>query len=206
MVNVMIEVEIKVRIPDPQKIREKFEEYNGIYKISLIHEDTYFNMPKGLRDFKKTDEALRVRKSVQFNKRDKSKIKITSFYFTYKGKKIDNATKTRKEIEIKIEDIDKMISILKELGFQEVLTVKKERELYEFEYKFYFLEVLIDYLPILDQYFIEVEFLLDSEDNVNEIKDILFDFLSLFNIKKEESIRKSYLELISEKLTANLKD
>lgn len=202
----MIEVEIKVRITDPQKIREKFKENKGIYKSSLIHEDTYFNMPKGLRDFKKTDEALRVRKSVQFNKTDKSKNKITYFYFTYKGKKIDNATKTRKEIEIKIEDIDKMIRILKELGFQKVLTVKKERELYEFEYKFYFLEVLIDYLPILDQYFIEVEFLLDSEENIDETIKVLFDFLSLFNIKKEESIRKSYLELISEKLKVNLKD
>jgi adenylate cyclase class 2 len=202
----MIEVEIKVRISDPQKLKEKFEEYNGIYKSSLLHEDTYFNMPKGLRDFRKTDEALRIRKSIQFNKRDISKGKKTSYYFTYKGKKIDNSTKTRKEIEIKIEDIEKMKIILNQLGFQEVLTVLKERELYEFEYKFYFLEVLIDYLPILDQYFIEVEFLLDSEENIEDITELLFDFLSLFNIKKEESIKKSYLELISEKLTANLKD
>ncbi len=92
-----------------------------------------------------------------------------------------------------------MIKLLKELGFQEILTVKKERELYEFEYNCYLIEVLIDYLPILDQYFIEVEFLLDSEDKVEDSTEILFDFLHLFNIKKEESIRKSYLELILEK-------
>ena len=64
----MIEVEIKARITDPNEIKENFEKLNGIYKISLYHEDTYFNMPKKLRDFKKTDEALRIRKSVEFQK------------------------------------------------------------------------------------------------------------------------------------------
>ncbi|MFW9826137.1 MAG: class IV adenylate cyclase [Candidatus Thorarchaeota archaeon] len=194
----MIEVEIKIRISDPQKIREKFEENNGIYKSSLIHEDIYFNMPIGLRDFKETDEALRVRKSIEFDKMNKSKSERTNFFLTYKGKKLDKTTKTRKEIEIKIEDFNNMKMLLKELGFQEILTVKKERELYEFEYKFYILEVLIDYLPILEQYFIEVEFLTDSEDTVEDSTELLFDFLHLFNIKKEESIRKSYLELILE--------
>jgi predicted adenylyl cyclase CyaB len=58
----MIEVEIKVQISDPTLIRKKFVENQGSYKFSLIHEDTYFNMPKGLRDFKQTDEALRLRK------------------------------------------------------------------------------------------------------------------------------------------------
>jgi adenylate cyclase class 2 len=199
----MIEVEIKVRISDPQKIREKFEKNNGIYKKSLLHEDIYFNMPKGLRDFKETDEALRLRKSIEFNKRNNSRHNIVNFFLTYKGKKLDESTKTRKEIEIKIEGIDKMLKLLKELGFQEILTVKKERELYEFEYKFYCLEVLIDYLPILNQSFIEVELLLDSKDNIDESREILFDFLDLFGIKKEESIRKSYLELILEKFKKN---
>jgi len=47
----MIEVEIKVRISDPSRIRKKFAEFNGVYKLSLHHEDIYFNMPMGLRDF-----------------------------------------------------------------------------------------------------------------------------------------------------------
>jgi adenylate cyclase class 2 len=199
----MIEVEIKVRISDPQELRNKFEENNGIYKNTLLHEDTYFNMPKGLRNFKETDEALRIRKSIEFNKRERSKGEIPNFYLTYKGKKIDHSTKTREEIEIKIDDFDNMKTLLKELGFRDVLTVKKERELYEFEFKFYFLEVLLDYIPILDQYFLEVEFLLDSTSDLEESRNVLFEFLSLFGIKKEESIRKSYLELIIEKIERN---
>ena len=85
----MIEVEIKVKISNPELILQKFEDNNGIYKISLLHEDTYFNMPNGLRDFKETDEALRLRKSIEFNKNLKTKGQNINYYFTYKGKKID---------------------------------------------------------------------------------------------------------------------
>ena len=95
-------------------------------------------------------------------------------------------------------------TLLKKVDFQEVLTVKKERDLYEFEFRNYYIEALIDYLPILDQYFIEVEFLLDSSDGIEDSRDVLFDFLSLFGIKKEESIKESYLELIFKKLNGDL--
>ena len=201
----MIEVEIKVEITNLDLILEKFKEYNGTYKLSLLHEDIYYNMPKGLRNFKETDEALRLRKSVEFHKiADKTK-RVINHFITYKGKKMDLFTKTRKEIDIKIDDTQKMKSILEELGFQKVLTVKKQRELYEFQFKKYYIEVLLDYLPILNQHFLEVEFLLDSDENLEEIRKILFDFLSKLGIKKEESIRKSYLELITEKLNKNLK-
>ena len=97
----MIEVEIKVRILDPEAIRNNFRQKGAIYKLSLEHEDIYFNMPEGLRDFKESDEALRLRKSIAFNESDDSIGKKTDFYLTYKGKKLDNSTKTREEIEIK---------------------------------------------------------------------------------------------------------
>jgi adenylate cyclase class 2 len=201
----MIEVEIKVQILDQESLKKKFEENNGIYKISLIHKDTYFNMPKGLRNFKETDEALRLRKSIEFNKNNDSKKQIINYYITYKGKKMDLSTKTRKELDIKIESLAKMKLLLEELGFQEIFTVKKERDLFEFEFKNYYIEALIDYIPILDQYFLEVEFLLDSSENLEESKEVLFDFLRLLGIEKEASIRKSYLELIAEKLKRNLR-
>jgi adenylate cyclase class 2 len=194
----MIEVEIKVRISDPSLIRWKFKKNQGTYKFSLLHEDTYYNMPKGLRDFKQTDEALRVRKSRRFDKSNHEKIQDLEYYITYKGKKIETLTKTREEIDIQIEDITKMKKMLDSLGFQEVFTVKKERELYEFNFENYHIEALIDYLPILEQYFLEVEYLTDSKEKLNESKELLFNFLSLYGIQKEDSITKSYLELILE--------
>jgi len=196
----MIEVEIKVRITDPELMRKRFIEKEGSYKFSLKHEDTYFNMPNGLRDFKKTDEALRLRKSIKFIKNNKRENQEREVYFTYKGKKLDNSTKTREEIDLLIEDYEKMKRILSILGFNEVLSVKKERELFKFDYKNHSIEALIDYLPILNQYFIEVECLTDSSEKVEEIQRILFEFLNSFGIKREDSIRKSYLELVIEKL------
>ena len=203
----MIEVEIKVKISDPNQVRKRFEENKGVYKISLHHEDTYFNMPKGLRDFKQTDEALRLRKSIEFNRDNKAMAQKINYFITYKGKKIDKTTKTREEIEVKINEIEDMKNLLKLLGFREVFTVIKERELYEFLFKDMKIEALIDYLPILKQHFVEVELMTESYEDIEKSKKILFQFLEKFGIKKEESIRTSYLELIAIKLKKkDLKD
>ncbi len=196
----MIEVEIKVKISDPNFMRKKFEDFNGVYKLSLHHEDTYFNMPKGLRDFKQTDEALRLRKSTEFNKHEKSKIQKIHYFITYKGKKIDVTTKTREEIEVKIDEIEEMKKMFRLLGFREVFTVVKERELYVFKFKDTQLEALIDYIPVLEQHFVEVELITESCENVDEKREILFQFLENFGIEKQESVRKSYLELIADKI------
>lgn len=202
----MLEVEIKVKISNPNLIRKKFEEQNGVYKSSLLHEDTYFNMPKGLRNFKKTDEALKLRKSIKFNKANREDTNKITYFFTYKGQKLDTATKSRQEIEVRIEDLDKFRDILKILGFQEIFTIKKERELYYFKFKNFSIKALIDFLPILKQHFIEVELISDSIENLEFYRETLFDFLNLFGIKKEESIRKSYLELIADKFKGKNKD
>ena len=195
----MLEIEIKVKIQNPDLIREKFEKIKGTYKFSFIHKDTYFNMPQGLRDFKKTDEALRIRKSVEYNKKKKQAQQKAKYFITYKGKKLDKITKTRSEIEIEITNGNDLRELLKALGFREIFTVEKERELYEFNYKGQIIEALIDYIPILKENFIEVEIVSESDDKLEESREILFNFLSLFDIKKEDSITKSYLELIAEK-------
>jgi adenylate cyclase class 2 len=197
----LIEVEIKVGLSNSEEIKRKFIYEGGKYKISLHHEDTYFNMPRKLRDFRKTDEALRIRKSTEFHE-DTPKETQTYYYLTYKGSKIDSSTKTRSELESKVADGEKIREILKILDFREVFTVKKERELYEISFLGKEIEVLFDYLPILDRNFMEVELRVESEDSkqkINENRKILFKFLEMLGIKKEESIKKSYLELIAER-------
>ena len=195
----MIEVEIKVRISDPDEMRKVFESKGGIYEISLLHEDMYFNMPTGLRDFKQTDEALRIRKSIGFDKNLKDAPKKIKYAITYKGKKLDSETKTRKELEVNVEDGEILKNILKALKFQEIFTVKKERELYKINFKNYTIEALIDYIPILKEYFIEVEYMAESIETISNARDILFEFLAQFDIQKADSITKSYLELIADR-------
>ena len=196
----MIEVEIKAKINDPNLIRKIFEKNDGVYKLSLEHEDSYYNMPEGLRDFKQTDEALRLRKSTEFKRDNKAMESQINYFITYKGKKFDNTTKTREEIEVKIGEIKEMKKLLNFLGFREIFTVVKERELYDFSFNDIKIEALIDYIPILEQNFVEVELITESLDNVEKSKEILFQFLKKIGIAREESVRKSYLELISDKL------
>ena len=56
----------------------------------------------------------------------------------------------------------------------------------------------MDFLPALGQHFVEFEYLTDSKEKIEESREVLFEFLSLFGIHKEDSINKSYLELIIE--------
>jgi len=196
----MIEVEIKARVKDPNLLRKMFEENEGVYKLSLEHEDIYYNMPEGLRNFKQTDEALRLRKSIEFERDNIAKNPKNNYFITYKGKKIDSTTKTREEIEVKISEIEDMKKLLKFLGFREVFTVIKKRELYEFIFNDKKIVALIDYIPMLEQHFIEVELITKSLENVEKCREILFQFLNKFRISREESIRKSYLELMSDNI------
>jgi len=195
----VIEVEIKVKIENLDDMRKKFSKGNGVYKMSLLHEDTYFNMPKGLRDFRKSDEALRIRKSIESHIDRKEPRQKPKYFITYKGPKLDSSTKTRNELESIVEKGEKLKEMLKLLGFREIFTVKKERELYEFEHDGHKIEALIDYLPILKEHFIEVEIGTESKEEVDKATQILFDFLNTLGIKEEQSIRKSYLELIADK-------
>jgi len=200
----MIEVEIKAKVLNPEELVKKFKNQEGEYKISFIHEDTYFSMPEGLRDFKKTDEALRIRKSIEYNKNIDSSKQNINYFITYKGKKIDKTTKTRNELETKLENGDLVKEIFNALGFREIFTVKKERDLYEFNFKGYIIEALIDFIPILKEHFIEVEIMSELNDRLEELKNILFEFLNLFDIKEEQSIRKSYLELIADRFRGKI--
>ena len=201
----MIEIEIKAKVLNPEELVKKFKNQEGGYKISFIHEDTYFNMPEGLRDFKKSDEALRIRKSIEYNKNIDSSKQNINYFITYKGKKLDKITKTRNELETKLENGESVKEILKILGFREIFTVKKERDLYKFNFKGYIIEALIDFIPILKEHFIEVEIMSESNERLEESKNILFEFLNLFDIRKEQSITKSYLELIADRFRGKIR-
>lgn len=113
---------------------------------------------------------------------------------------MDQITKTRKEIETEIKNFDNMKNLLAHLGFREIFIVKKERELYEFEFKNNKIDVLIDFLPILNQNFLEAEIKVENENELKLTKEIIFDFLKQFGITENDSIRESYLELIAKKL------
>lgn len=179
----MIEVEVKSKISSFEVIKNKLKNINAI-KIRKEHQkDLYFNSP--LKDFAKTDEALRIR-NVSIENEKKSLI-------TYKGPKLDSKSKTREEIELKIEDDIKLSKILEHLGFKKVREVIKNREIYELE-EFI---ISLDDVEGLDPY-MEIEIALEEKTDFKHSLDKIFDIFKKIGIT-DGFETKSYLELLEKK-------
>ncbi len=168
-----MEVEVKFRITDVEEIERKISTF-AEFVVEKVEDDVYFNHP--CRNFAETDEALRIRKDSD------------GFTLTYKGSKIDPETKTRDEIKLKIDDFDKMREILIRLGFRISGRVVKKRKIY----KNGEVTICIDWLEGLGN-FVEIE--IESAD-IDKAKKKIFEYAKRLGLEKENSIRKSYLEMI----------
>ena len=184
------EIEIKARISSRDEMKRKLKDAGATFTVSLTHEDAYYDLPPKLGSFADSDEALRIRTS-----RDNTTGEETC-YFTYKGKKIDTTTKSRREVDMKVESGSKMATILETLGFRKVIVVKKDRRMY----KHGEISITLDEVEFLDDPFIEVEIIATEADGIQAPRERLFAFLDRLGIGKERSITLSYLELIAEKL------
>ncbi len=170
----MIEVEVKARA-DEQTLSKIFA-LGAVFLKEENHVDIYFNSP--LRDFRKTDEALRIR------------IKDEGSRLTYKGPKLDKETKSRKELTVNIDSPERMAEVLRSLGFLPTAEVRKHRTKYSLGNVTFALDDVVG-LGL----FLEVE--ASGDANYEEQKRRVISLLSQLGLG--ESIRKSYLELLEEK-------
>ncbi len=121
----MIEVELKLPIYK-RSVTEAALIREGFIPGDLIREyDLYFS--GSARDFIKSDEALRIRSSENLHKR------TTKSFLTYKGRKLDQVSMTRKELETAVEDADTTAEILTALGYENQYPVSKLRQYYHRE-------------------------------------------------------------------------
>ena len=179
----MIEVEVKAKINDFDSVKKVLKEINAKKSHVEHQEDSYFNSP--IKDFAKTDEALRIRE-VEIDKNSKT-------FITYKGPKIDVKSKTREEIELEIEDPKKISRIFEHLGFKKTAKVIKNRTIYNLDQYIISLDEVEGLGPYME---IETD-LEDGEDYKKELEKIFHIFKKL---KIEEGFeRTSYLELLENK-------
>jgi adenylate cyclase class 2 len=170
----MLEIEAKAKVRNKREIKQKILEAGGVYLRTETQDDAYFAHPE--RDFAQTDEAVRIRTVGN------------EYFLTYKGKKLDYQTKTREEIEIKIEDAGKMTDILERLGFTTVANVIKVREYYS----------LNDYWVAVDEVF-DVGLFIEIEKHGTDYEpDDLVELIESLGIERTQMERKSYLELLLE--------
>ena len=181
----MIEVEVKAKIDDFKSLKRELKKI-GALKIKTEHQkDIYFNSP--IKNFVKTDEALRIRKISIEND--------VHSVITYKGPKIDNASKTREEIEIAIGDPYEVRKLFENLGFKKSSQVVKNREIYE----------LNEYLISLDDVeglspYMEIETGLKDGNDFQPALDGIFETYAKLGIV-DGFERRSYLELLEKKIS-----
>jgi len=178
----MYEIEVKVRA-DHGAVRERLRE-RGADPLGAVRQvDTYYDHPE--RSFAETDEALRIRREEPAEGDAEARL-------TYKGPLVESASKTRKEVETAVGDTDALDAILRELGFEPVPEVRKERERF----------ALDGYIVMLDTIegagaFVEIE----REGRESEIEDLregARDLLRDLGLDPEDHVRTSYLELVLE--------
>jgi adenylate cyclase class 2 len=121
------EVEQKFRVTAPAALEARLVALAARFRDPVEQVDRYFAHP--CRDFVKTDEALRLR-------RVGDEVAVT-----WKGPRIDSATKTRRELELGLGEVpalpggprggqatlDRWTELLEALGFRPVRDVAKRR-------------------------------------------------------------------------------
>ncbi|MDR1053706.1 MAG: class IV adenylate cyclase [Planctomycetaceae bacterium] len=191
----MYEVEIKFRVIDVEEFERRLCELGISFSTDAVEEiDKFYSHPQ--RDFNQTDECLRLRVRKYVDNHEEK-------FLTYKGAKLDKKTKTRRELEIKIDDNITLELILESLGFQFVDFVRKFRRHAEIVVDQTNVNFLLDFVPELDDKinnisgnFVEIE-TIASEIDLEQKRNLILDIAQKLNLT--ESIQTSYLGLLRKK-------
>jgi adenylate cyclase class 2 len=178
----MIEVEVKARIGSFEEMEKNLESLGAKKAKIEFQEDIYFQSP--IVNFAETDEALRIRTT------------DNKTFITYKGPKLNEKAKTRKEVEMTIESADKARDIFEEIGFTPARTVRKHRQYYTYKN----FEISLDDVEGLPPY-MEIEIALNDSEDYTEAQNRIFALFEKLEIK-DGFERTSYMELLEN----NLKD
>jgi adenylate cyclase class 2 len=181
----VLEVEVKYAVADFGPIESALARWGAAIAPPRRDADHYFNAPD--RDFAVTDEAARVRSIGEKN------------FVTYKGPKIDAATKTRLEIEVPLADGEEVAAdfrrLLTHLGYRPVAVVWKTRRVAEFPRDGFEMQVTLDEVDGVGRY-AELE-VVAPEERADAAKAAVLAAAAGLGLTHSE--RRSYLQLLLEK-------
>jgi len=174
------EVELKFRVESHAEVEQALQSRDAALIGESSQCDQYYRHPA--RDFAKTDEALRIRSTE------------SNAYLTYKGPKLDQKTKTRREIELPIgltaqADFDQL---LVKLGFTPVAAVRKRRREYSLDYAGRAFKVALDDVAEIGL-FVEIETISDQA-SLTESRDGVLMLAGQLGLT--EPTRLSYLRYL----------
>jgi adenylate cyclase class 2 len=178
----MLEIEAKYPLVDASRVLEHIRDWGARLVEERSDADHYFNAPD--RDFARTDEAVRIRRIGPNN------------YLTYKGPKIDSATKSRKEIEVAFAGGDeaaaKMTDFLQSLGYRSVAIVGKNRQIHEMVREGFTVHFCFDDVDQVGR-FMEIEIVAD-EEQFETAKELVQRLAAELGLPATE--RRSYLQML----------
>ncbi len=185
------EVELKYPVSDVSAVEARLAELGAELSAAREEADVYHAHPA--RNFARTDEALRLRR------------KGAELSITYKGPKIDAATKTRGEIDLPLAADEKSVrawgDLLEALGFRAAGEVRKSRRKARLTWRGRNVEVSLDRVRRLGE-FVELESVVEDESTwasqasvaVDEAKECIASLAAALGLESSE--RRSYLELL----------
>lgn len=187
----MTEVELKASLSPQQAAALPSALARLGFAAQATQEETDLYWNGAARDFRRTDEALRLRAVRHISGGE------AQTYLTYKGPKLDARSSTRQEYETAVGDFDTARSILLALGYHAAFTVKKTRRSFTRGAQ----TVCLDEVDGLGHY-IELEQLLeDGASRENAITSLLA-LLDTLSLSRDALTRASYLELLMARATS----
>jgi adenylate cyclase class 2 len=186
----MFEVELKAILKDNKSIAEVIESYEIKSKEEQIYESFYFDT---------NDELINSQRELRLRCIKDKQSTIVKNLITYKDPPFDVFSRSKPEIEIEIEDLERTKMLLKKLGYEISLHFDKECINYKLDYQGLNLLITLAYVRELDQYYIEVESPTDDENKFEQRFNIIKSFLSEIGINEEDLTNEYYTEAILKK-------
>lgn len=181
------EVELKFPLGDATVAQDRLSEAGVAWIGECDQCDKYFAHPS--RDFALSDEALRIRQVGDDN------------FVTYKGPKLDAATKTRRELEFPLgagpQAAAEFSEFLEALGFRPVAAVRKRRRLGKLAWQQRPFDVAWDNVDQVGTY-LELETQATAAD-LDAARGALLALAQSLKLPSPE--RRSYLEMLLERST-----
>lgn len=176
-----MEAECKFRISNVDETRACLDKAGAVFLKREEHRDTYLRHPS--RDFRSTDEALRIREI------------DGQPFITYKGPRLTGPIKIRPEIELPMVSgtVEDWLKIWGHLGFVVALEVPKTREIFLLEHSERKVTITIDQVETLG-FFAEIERMVSSREEIELAQRDIQEIGRLLSLNEIEP--RSYLGLL----------
>ncbi len=168
-----MEIEVKFRV-DFERMRRRIESIGASFLREEIQEDVYFSVP--------LPELLRVRRISNLGRA----------FLTYKRIVDPRRNEEFDELEVEVSDFDTTVEILKRLGYEEDVVVRKRRLVYRLGDVTFELSEVEGLGGFLD---IEV-----ISDDVEGAKRMIWEVAEKLGLTEDDVEPRLYQELIREKM------